>query len=141
MVYHICNAHLELCIPASSKPYHARRVDQNRIFTPYMKVYLVISLLEISCIHRIYMVLANFYTHWTRSTSIEAMHMYRLSSSKMAIQGAWIFCKHILYVYSLSFDVRIHFFPQPYSSTTWCATNTHWVNSHSCIMHHASCRC
>jgi hypothetical protein len=35
------------------------RVGQNRIYTPYMTVYLVISLPKISYIHRIYMVLAN----------------------------------------------------------------------------------
>jgi len=35
------------------------RVGQNRIYTPYMTVYLVISLPNIPYIHRIYMVLAN----------------------------------------------------------------------------------
>ena len=35
------------------------RVGQNRIYTPYMAVYLVISLPNIPYIHRIYMVLAN----------------------------------------------------------------------------------
>ena len=35
------------------------RVGQNRIYTPYMTVYLVISLPKIPYIHRIYMVLAN----------------------------------------------------------------------------------
>ena len=35
------------------------RVGQNRIYTPYMNVYLVISLPKIPYIHRIYMVLAN----------------------------------------------------------------------------------
>jgi len=35
------------------------RVGQNRIYTPYMTVYLVISLPKIQYIHRIYMVLAN----------------------------------------------------------------------------------
>jgi len=34
------------------------RVGQNRIYTPYMTVYLVISLPKIPYIHRIYMVLA-----------------------------------------------------------------------------------
>ena len=38
---------------------HMRRVGQNRIYTPYMTVYLVISLPEIPYTHRIYMVLAN----------------------------------------------------------------------------------
>jgi len=36
-----------------------RRVGQNRMYTPYMTVYLVISLPEIPYIHRVYMVLAN----------------------------------------------------------------------------------
>ena len=35
------------------------RVGQNRIYTPYMTVYLVISLTKIPYTHRIYMVLAN----------------------------------------------------------------------------------
>ena len=35
------------------------RVGQNRLYTPYMTVYLVISLPKIPYIHRIYMVLAN----------------------------------------------------------------------------------
>jgi hypothetical protein len=35
------------------------RVGQDRIYTPYMTVYLVISLPKIPWIHRIYMVLAN----------------------------------------------------------------------------------
>jgi len=35
------------------------RVGQNRIYTPYMTVYLVISLPGIPHKHRIYMVLAN----------------------------------------------------------------------------------
>jgi hypothetical protein len=35
------------------------RVGQNRIYTPYMTIYLMISLPKIPYIHRIYMVLAN----------------------------------------------------------------------------------
>ena len=38
---------------------HTCRVGQNRIYTPYMAVYLVISLPKIPYINRIYMVLAN----------------------------------------------------------------------------------
>jgi len=38
---------------------HIDRVGQNRIYTPYMTVYLVVSLPELAYIHRIYMVLAN----------------------------------------------------------------------------------
>ena len=36
-----------------------RRVGQNRIYTPYMTVYLAIFLPKFPYIHRIYMVLAN----------------------------------------------------------------------------------
>ena len=35
------------------------RVGQNRIYAPYMTVYLVIPLPKIPYMHRIYMVLAN----------------------------------------------------------------------------------
>ena len=35
------------------------RVGQNRIYTPYITVYLKISLPKVPYIHRIYMVLAN----------------------------------------------------------------------------------
>jgi len=35
------------------------RVGQNRIYTPYMTVHMVISLPKIPYTHRIYMVLAN----------------------------------------------------------------------------------
>jgi len=38
---------------------HMSRVGQNRIYTPYMTVFLVISLPKIPYINRIYMVLAN----------------------------------------------------------------------------------
>jgi hypothetical protein len=43
----------------SHTPTVTHRVGQNRIYTPYMTVYLVISLPKIPYIHRIYMVLAN----------------------------------------------------------------------------------
>jgi len=39
--------------------YNIDRVGQNRIYTPYMTVYLVISLPKIPYVERIYMVLAN----------------------------------------------------------------------------------
>jgi hypothetical protein len=35
------------------------RVGQNRVYTPYMTVYLMISLPKVPYTHRIYMVLAN----------------------------------------------------------------------------------
>jgi len=38
---------------------HKSRVGQNRIYTPYITVYLMERLLKIPYIHRIYMVLAN----------------------------------------------------------------------------------
>ena len=40
---------------------HMCRVGQNRINTPFMTVFLVISLPKIPYIHRIYMVLANLH--------------------------------------------------------------------------------
>ena len=50
------------------------KVGQNRIYTPYMTVYLVISQPKIPYIHRIYMVMANpthvsssFYTRFIAS--------------------------------------------------------------------------
>jgi hypothetical protein len=47
-------------IKGSANPiYTTHRVGQNRIYTPYMTVYLVISLPKIPYIHRTYMVLAN----------------------------------------------------------------------------------
>jgi negative regulator of sigma E activity len=39
--------------------YDTGRVGQNRIYTPYMAVYLVIPLPKIPYMHRIYMVLTN----------------------------------------------------------------------------------
>ena len=47
---------------------HMCRVGQNRIYTPYMTVYLVIFLPKKPYTHRVYMVLANpnisvFYNH------------------------------------------------------------------------------
>ena len=48
------------CIPI----YSISRIGQNRIYTPYMTVYLMISLPKIPYIHRIYMVLANPKYFW-----------------------------------------------------------------------------
>jgi len=45
--------------PAQTLLVNIFRVGQNRIYTPYMTVYLVIPLPKIPYIHRIYMVLAN----------------------------------------------------------------------------------
>ena len=55
--------------------YHIYRVGQNRIYTPYMTVYLVISLPKIPYVHRVYIVLANP-THNTTHTHVHAqIHM------------------------------------------------------------------
>ena len=51
---------------------YINRVGQNRIHTPYMTVYLVISLPKILYIHRIYMVLANP----THKLMCEEQHMH-----------------------------------------------------------------
>ena len=40
-------------------PTYMSRVGHNDIYTPYMTVYLVISLSKIPYMHRLYMVLAN----------------------------------------------------------------------------------
>jgi hypothetical protein len=48
------------------------RVGQNRIYTPYVTVYLVISLPKIPYIQRIYMVLAN-----PRDVRCEVCGVYR----------------------------------------------------------------
>ena len=45
--------------PYHSTVTHMRRVGQDRVYTPYMTVYLVISLPKIPYIHRMYRVLAN----------------------------------------------------------------------------------
>jgi hypothetical protein len=50
------------------------RVGQNRIYTPYMTVYLVVFLPKIPYIYRIYMVLANssyFVTQFVLQNAIE----------------------------------------------------------------------
>ena len=59
-----------ICIHASIQPCglilhnFIHRVGQNRIYTPYMTVYLVISLPKIPYTHRIYMVMASpIHTH------------------------------------------------------------------------------
>ena len=44
---------------AGMRPSHVSRVGQNRVYTMYMTVYLVISLPKAPYMHRIYMVLAN----------------------------------------------------------------------------------
>jgi len=43
----------------SLSPSHISRLGQIRMHTPYMTVYLAISLRKIPCIHRMYTVLAN----------------------------------------------------------------------------------
>ena len=58
------------------------RVGQNRIYTPYMTVYLVISLPKLPYIHRIYMVLANptynklIYRMFDREITRYTVHIY-----------------------------------------------------------------
>jgi len=49
---------VKVCIVSALVCYICR-ANQNRVYTPYMTVYLVISLPKIPWIHRIYMVLAN----------------------------------------------------------------------------------
>ena len=57
-----CRSILILCgflLKVNAGSLHITRVGQNRTYTPYMTVYLVISRPKIPCMHRIYMVLAN----------------------------------------------------------------------------------
>ena len=56
---HPCVLQEAIGLCAEVHPFLTCRVGQNRIYTPYMTVYLVISLLKIPYMHRIYMVLAN----------------------------------------------------------------------------------
>jgi len=51
--------HMALTHGAHTTRIYTSRVGQNRIYTPYMTVFLVIPLPEILYIHRINMVLAN----------------------------------------------------------------------------------
>ena len=53
-----CTHTLYVSTYGSGQPY-IFRVGQNRIYTPYMTVYLVISLPKIPYVDRVYMVLAN----------------------------------------------------------------------------------
>ena len=55
----LVGASLLACVRAAPCCTHMRRVGQNRIYTPYMTVYMVNSLPKIPYTHRIYMVLAN----------------------------------------------------------------------------------
>jgi len=59
VMYTVDFTHTSCCTEAIT------RVGQNRIYTPYMTVYLVVSLPKIPYIHRIHRVLANpsYYTY------------------------------------------------------------------------------
>ena len=54
------------------------RVGQKRIYTPYMTVYMVISLPKLPYTHRIYMVLANPTHEHTHAAQIHAKTNHRL---------------------------------------------------------------
>jgi len=56
---HECMCVCEFMVSLALSISHMSRVGQNHIYTPYMTVYLVISLPKIPYIHRTYMVLAN----------------------------------------------------------------------------------
>jgi len=90
---------------------HICRVGQNRIYTPYMTVYLMISLPKIPYIHRIYMVLANP-THLSHFTIAATLLLVRQ-------RGAFVtsnLCTHTvcrmcaLHVFKHTGGLRIHFF-------------------------------
>jgi hypothetical protein len=63
------------------------RVGQNRIYTPYMTVYLEISLPKISYIHRIYMVLANFKSVYTAFFGRDSLLLYNIRSYMAYLYG------------------------------------------------------
>jgi len=59
------------------------RVGQNRIYTPYMTIRLVISLPKIPYIHRIYVwfwptlrIIASMNSSWTQTRSVYGAHDY-----------------------------------------------------------------
>jgi len=55
--YRTCNRNN--CVAADCTYHNIGRVGQNRLYTPYMTVYLAISLPKKPCMHRIFMVQAN----------------------------------------------------------------------------------
>jgi len=62
------------------------RVGQNRIYTPYMTVYLVLSLPKIPYINRIYMVLANS-TYLLSSDRVSAIMQAYLALAKVCMHA------------------------------------------------------
>ena len=74
------------------------RVGQNRIYTPYMTVYLVISLPKLSYIHRIHMVLANpiYTTHTLVGCCASPPHGWKVEST------IWIIINKLYVVCSAS---------------------------------------
>ena len=58
-----------IAVSITHRPCIITRVGQNRIYTPYMTVYLVISLFKIPYIHRIHRILANpnYNASWPRT--------------------------------------------------------------------------
>jgi hypothetical protein len=84
-------------------PHITHRFGQNRIYTPYMTVYLVISLPKIPCIHRIYMVLANpiFIACELRNRSISLLwdvcyirdpETFQMTATNCSISILWDVC-------------------------------------------------
>jgi len=64
---------------------------QNRILTPYMTVYLVISLPKIPYIHRIYMVLANPRNVVMRQSHQSPAHVIpRLAHEQLQNISIWV---------------------------------------------------
>jgi len=69
---------------------HKCRVGQNRIYTPYMTVYLVISLPKIPYKHRIYMVLANpTQMHLTSNQTCEDAPGTAAAAAEQTKRAAW----------------------------------------------------
>ena len=60
LLHERCLHEEEMLVGAAARPHqytHILRVGQNRIYTPYMTVYMVISLPKLPYVNRIYMVL------------------------------------------------------------------------------------
>jgi len=74
-----------LANPTNSVACHMGRDGQNRIFTPYMTVYMVISLPNIPYTHRIYMVLANP-TYEYRCSSAPASYATAKHNHRIALR-------------------------------------------------------
>ena len=86
------------------------RVGQNRIYTPYMTVCLMISLPKIPCIHRIYMVLANpMYTVYRCLCLDIKLRNYLMYNGYMDTPKSYLV--YTVYPPRISHDRRVSLYP------------------------------